>query len=93
MVYIQGRNEGEQGGRNSPGDASLRGAKSVQGVPNGCRGAEKSLQCNKYLLQYNAFASYKDLKFEYGGAKLVSYPGHHLTSLRPCLYVYKIVLI
>ena len=26
----------------------------------------------------------KDLRFEHGGAKLVSFPRHHLTSLRPC---------
>jgi len=29
----------------------------------------------------------KDLKFEHGGAKLVSCPGRHLTSLRPCTVV------
>jgi len=27
-----------------------------------------------------------DLRFEYGGAKLASCLGRHLTSLRPCLY-------
>jgi len=26
----------------------------------------------------------KGLRFEHGGAKLVSFPRHHLTSLRPC---------
>jgi len=26
----------------------------------------------------------KDLSFKHGGTKLVSYPGKHLTSLRPC---------
>jgi len=26
----------------------------------------------------------KDLRFEHGGAKLASFPRHHLTSLRPC---------
>jgi len=28
----------------------------------------------------------KDLSFEHGGAKLASYPGPHLTSLRPCVH-------
>jgi len=27
----------------------------------------------------------KELSFEHGGAKLVSYPGRHLTLLRPCV--------
>jgi len=27
----------------------------------------------------------EDLRFEYGGAKLAFCPGHHLTSLRPCV--------
>jgi len=27
----------------------------------------------------------KDLRFKYGGTKLASCPGHHLTSLRPSL--------
>ena len=27
----------------------------------------------------------KDLRFKHGGTKLVSCPGHYLTSLRPCM--------
>jgi len=53
MFYIQGHNEGRQGGRNSPGAESLRK------VPNGCGGAEKFRQCHKRFLQYSTFASKK----------------------------------
>jgi len=58
-------------------------AESLQGTPNDCEGAEKSQQCHMYayFLQYSAFGC----KFEHGGAKLASCPGHHLTSLRPYL--------
>ena len=36
-----------------------------------------------YFLQYSIFFP-KDLRFEHGGAKLASWPGHHLTSL--CIF-------
>jgi len=39
------------------------------------RGAEKSQQCHKYLLQYGTFISRKTYRFEQGGAKHVSAPG------------------
>jgi len=66
----QGRNEGGQGGHNSPGAESLRGApKSPKNVPS-------TFFNTVYLLP-------KDLWFEHGGAKLASCPGRHLTSSRP----------
>ena len=71
-VFIRGqrRNEGEQGGRNSPGAESLRGRRKVLTM-------SKVLSLAAHLLP-------KDLRFEHGGAKLVSCPGRHLTSLHPC---------
>jgi len=52
------------------------------GAPNHCGYAEKSQHCHNYFLQCSTFAP-KSLRFEHGGAKLASCPGHHLTSLRP----------
>jgi len=66
----QGRNEGGKG----PQCPGLR--ISV--------GVEKSQQCRKYFLHYSTFTSER-LRFEHGGAKLVSCPGRHLTSIRPCM--------
>jgi len=41
MVCIQGRNEGEQGGRNSPGDASRRGCQISAGGAEWLQGRRK----------------------------------------------------
>jgi len=38
----------------------------------------------KHFLQYNAFAHTKDLMFEHEGAKFISCPRRHRTSVRPC---------
>jgi len=46
-------------------------------------GGKKSQQCHKYFLQYSLLP--KIPRCEYGGAKLASCPGRHLTSLRPWL--------
>jgi len=48
---MQGRNEGGQKGRNSPGAESLWGRRIIAG------GTEKSQQCHKYFVQYSTFAS------------------------------------
>ena len=40
-------------------------------------------QCHKHFLQYNAFASERP-QVRTWGAKLASFPGRHLTSLRLC---------
>ena len=64
----RGVTRGGQGGHNSPGAESLRGApKSPNSVTNTLL----------HLLP-------KDLGFVHGGARLASCPGRHLTSLRPC---------
>ena len=60
-------------GQNSPGAESLRVV----------RGRRKSQQGHKHFLKYSTFASER-LRFEHGGAKLVSCSRRHLTSLRPC---------
>jgi len=60
-------------GHNSPGTDSL--------LCGGCRKVptvSQVLPSIQYLLP-------KDLRFEHGGAKLVSCPGRNLTSVRPCL--------
>jgi len=48
------------------------------GAPNHCGGRRRAQQCCKYFLQQNPCF----LRFEHSGAKLVSCPGRHLTSLR-----------
>jgi len=55
-----------EGGHNASGAKSVRGAETFQ-------------QCRK-CFQYSLLL--KGLRFEYGGAKLVSCPGRHLTSER-----------
>ena len=67
------RGEGRQGGNISPGAESLRGAsKSPNNVAS-------TFYSAAHLLP-------KDFLFEHGSAKLASYPGRHLTSLRPRLW-------
>jgi len=53
------------------------------GVTTG--GTEKSQQCHKHFLQYSKFASER-AQVRKRGTQLVSCPGRHLTSLRPCCY-------
>ena len=72
LPWSQGRNEGEQGGHNSPGAESKRGAPKS---PNNVAGTFFNIV---HMLP-------KDLRFEHGGAKRISCPGRHLTSLRPCM--------
>jgi len=56
----------------------------VPQAPNDYRGAKKSKQCHKHVLQYSRLHLLpKDIKFEHGGAKRASCPGRCLTSLRP----------
>jgi len=64
--------ERSEGGHNSPG------AESLQGAPKSPNNVTSTFFNTVHLLQ-------KDLMFEHGGAKLVSCPGRHLTSLRPWL--------
>ena len=45
-------------------------------------GYEKSSQCRKYCHQRGNLLP-KALRFQHGGAKLASFPGRHLTSVRP----------
>jgi len=48
-------------------------------------GAKKSQQCHKYFRQYSTFASEKH-QVRTRGAKLASWPGRHLASLRPWVW-------
>ena len=61
------------------------GAKSLRGLP-------KSPKMSQVLssMQYIFFPT---TCFEHGGAKLVSCPGHHLTSLRPWPYGFVLILL
>ena len=70
---IQGCNEGARGAQCPLGAESLGPPKSPNNVA--------STFCDKvHLLP-------KDLRFKHGGAKLVSCPGRHFTSVRPWLYL------
>jgi len=71
----QERNERGKEEHNSPGAESLWGRRMTAGD------AEKSQHFHKYFNTVQLLP--KDLRFEHGGAKLVSCPGRHLTSLRP----------
>jgi len=73
-TYEQGRNEEGQGGHNSPGAESLRGAPKI-------------LNNAKSTFLHTVHLPPKDLRFEHGGAKLAFFPRCHLTSLRPYLWV------
>ena len=50
-------------------------------------GAQKSPKMSQELSSICTFVP-KRLRFEHGGAKLASYSGRHLTSLRPCTYMF-----
>jgi len=52
-------------------------------APNGCRGAKKSQLCHKYFLKYRTYASERP-QFWIWEHQTASYPGRHLTLLRPC---------
>jgi len=67
----------------------------TRGVTRGERGAqcpdaetlgddEQFQQCRKCFYQHSTLTS-KRPQFEHGGAKLVSCPRRHLTSVRPCI--------
>jgi len=47
-------------------------------------GGEKVTTVSKTLFFKTVHLLPKDLRFEHGGTKLVSFPRRHLTSLRPC---------
>jgi len=66
----QGRNEGVQGGGTIPG------RRITAGAPKSLNNIASTFFNAVYLLP-------KDLRFEHGGAKLVSCRGRHLTSVRP----------
>jgi len=73
---MQGRNEGVKGARFS-------GCRIIMGAPNHC-GGRRNVSTMSQVLSSTAYLLPKDLRFEHGGAKLVSCSGRHLTSLRPC---------
>ena len=79
----QGCNEGARR-RNYPGAESLWRRWITAVGPNDC-----GLPTNPNNVTRTFFNTVhslpKDLRFEYGGAKLASCPGRHLTSLRPWL--------
>jgi len=68
-------------GRNYPAAESLRGRRINTG------GHRKVLTMSQALYS-TADLLPKALRFEHGGAKFVSCPGRHLTSLRPCIQVF-----
>jgi len=70
---MQRRNEGGKEG-------------AILWAPNLCGGRRK-VPTMSQVLSSTAHLLPKDARFEHGGAKLVSCPGRHLTSLRPCGYV------
>jgi len=65
-----------------------------QGGNEESRGAQyrdKSQQCRKYFFN-TVHLLPKDLRIEHRGAKFVSCPGRHLTSVRPCRPAHNIIL-
>ena len=63
--------------------AQFPGRQITMGAPNHCGAAPKSPK-NIASTFFNAVNLLpKELRFKYGGAKLASCPGRHLTSLRP----------
>jgi len=78
-VANRGRNKGAKG-YNSPGGESLWGRRITMGAPNHC-GWRRNVSTSTFF--NTVLKLLKDLRFEHGGAKLASYPGRHLTLLRP----------
>jgi len=70
LALQQGRNEEAKRG-------------TIPWAPNH-RGALKSLNNVASTFFNTAHLFPKDFRFEHGGAKLASYPGRHLFSVRPC---------
>jgi len=71
--------KGERGAQ-FPGRQITMGRRMTAG------GAEKKSPSNVTSTFFSAVhLPSKDVRFEYGGAKLASCPGRQLTSLRPCL--------
>jgi len=62
-----------------------KGRHNVSGTESNHLGHWNSQQCHKHFLQNSTFCSWKHLRFEHGGDKLVSCPGHHLASVHPCM--------
>jgi len=72
----RGVTKGGQGGHNLPGAESLRGRQITAGSHKSPNYVSSTFFNTVHLLP-------KDLRFEHGGAKFVSRPRRHLTSLRP----------
>jgi len=77
------RNEGGQGGQNSPGAWSLWGRRITAGGAKCLLVAPKSP--NNFTSTFFNTVNFlpKSLRLEHGGVKFASCPGRHLTSLRP----------
>ena len=61
--------------------AQFPGNRITMSAPNDCGGVEKSKQCYNYFNAIHLLPKY--LRFEHRGGKFASFPGRHLTSLRP----------
>ena len=72
-----------QGGHNFPGAKSRWERQITVGAPNDCGGAEKSQIVTITSINAEHLLP-RDLRFEHWGARLASFPGRHITSLRPC---------
>jgi len=80
---VLGRNEGGQGGRNSPGAESIWGRQITGGDAEWLLGCQRApTMSHKHFLQYSTFASERP-QLQIWGGKLASCPGRHLISLRP----------
>ena len=80
----QGRNQGWQGERNSPGVESLWGRQITAGGAEWLQEVPKSPNNITSTFFITVHVLPKDLSFEHGGAKLASCSGCYLISLRPC---------
>jgi len=77
FANVQGRNEGGEGG-------TILRAPNHYGAAEWLRWAPKSPDNVTSTFFNGVHLLTKDLRFEYGGAKLASCFGSYLTSLRPC---------
>ena len=78
-VPARGVTRGERG-HNSPGVESLCRRRITAGGAEWLR--RKSQKCHKYFFNTVNLIP-KEVRFEFGSAKLASWPGRHLTLLRP----------